>query len=66
MSVAGNGQQIERLQPGLDKAEENHGVLLDVSSGSKETLMVNAAIMNVSYKPVNGPWLVTLDLPEAP
>ncbi|KXT02566.1 hypothetical protein AC578_10699 [Pseudocercospora eumusae] len=71
--VAGNGQQIERLQPDLEKAEENHGVLLDVSSGSErplvrgnETLMVNAAIMDVSYKPVNGPWLVTLDLPKAP
>jgi hypothetical protein len=29
----------------------------------KETLMINAAIMNVSYRPVNAPWLVDLDLP---
>lgn len=29
----------------------------------KETLMVNAAIMNVQYRPVNSPWLVDLELP---
>jgi hypothetical protein len=31
----------------------------------KETLMVNAAVMNLSYKPTNAPWLVDLDLPRA-
>ncbi|KAL8669616.1 MAG: hypothetical protein Q9168_005801 [Polycauliona sp. 1 TL-2023] len=31
----------------------------------KETLFVNAAIMDVKYKPVNAPWLVDLDLPLA-
>lgn len=31
----------------------------------KETLMVNAAIMNISYKPVNPPWIVDLELPKA-
>jgi len=31
----------------------------------KESLMVNAAIMNVSYKPANAPWLVDLDLPRS-
>ncbi|CAL3969105.1 unnamed protein product [Diplocarpon coronariae] len=35
-----------------------------VRSG-KETLMINAAIMNLSYKPTNAPWLVDLDLPQA-
>ncbi|PMD41333.1 ser/Thr protein phosphatase family protein-like protein [Hyaloscypha variabilis F] len=34
-------------------------------SCGKETLMVNAAIMNVRYKPANSPWLVDLDLPRA-
>ena len=29
----------------------------------KQTLMVNAAIMTLRYKPVNAPWLVDLDLP---
>jgi predicted MPP superfamily phosphohydrolase len=31
----------------------------------KETLMVNAAIMNLSYNPTNSPWLVDLELPRA-
>jgi len=31
----------------------------------KETLMVNAAIMNLSYRPTNAPWLIDLDLPRA-
>ena len=28
-----------------------------------ETVFVNAAIMNVKYKPRNAPWLVDLELP---
>ncbi|KAL2075177.1 hypothetical protein VTL71DRAFT_119 [Oculimacula yallundae] len=31
----------------------------------KETLMINAAIMNMGYRPTNAPWLVDLDLPRA-
>ncbi|KAI4278739.1 MAG: hypothetical protein LQ337_000783 [Flavoplaca oasis] len=31
----------------------------------EETLFINAAIMDVNYKPVNAPWLVELDLPLA-
>lgn len=31
----------------------------------KETLMVNAAIMNLQYRPTNSPWLVDLELPRA-
>ncbi|TVY86223.1 Metallophosphoesterase domain-containing protein [Lachnellula willkommii] len=31
----------------------------------KETLMVNAAIMDSIYRPVNAPWLVDVDLPKA-
>lgn len=29
-----------------------------------ETLMVNASIMNLSYRPGNAPWLIELDLPR--
>lgn len=32
----------------------------------KETVMINAAIMNLSYQPTNSPWLVDLDLSKAP
>lgn len=31
----------------------------------KETLMVNASIMTLNYKPFNGAWLVDLDLERA-
>jgi predicted MPP superfamily phosphohydrolase len=31
----------------------------------KETLMVNAAIMNLQYRPTNAPWLVDLELSRA-
>lgn len=30
----------------------------------RETLMVNAAVMNVHYRPTNPPWLIDLDLPN--
>jgi Icc-related predicted phosphoesterase len=31
----------------------------------KETLMVNAAIMNLQYRPTNAPWIIDLELPRA-
>lgn len=31
----------------------------------KETLMVNAAIMNVHYRPMNAPWLVDIELSKS-
>jgi len=31
----------------------------------KETIMVNAAIMDLAYKPTHSPWLIDLDLPKA-
>lgn len=36
----------------------------DIRPG-KETVMINAAIMDVSYQPTNSPWLIDLDLPKA-
>jgi hypothetical protein len=30
------------------------------------TLMVNASIMDLEYKPTNSPWLIDLDLPKKP
>lgn len=32
----------------------------------KQTLMVNASIMNAEYKPTNAPWLVELNLRRVP
>jgi hypothetical protein len=31
----------------------------------RETLMVNASVMDVRYRPVNAPWIVEVELPSA-
>ena len=46
----------ENSYPGAEAYQVNYG---------KETLMVNAAIMNVNYHPVNAPWLLDLGMPRA-
>lgn len=55
----------------MDAARENHAAFVDVSENGgdalepgKETLFVNAAVMDVSYRPVNAPWVVDIDLPR--
>jgi len=51
----------------LDKTEQENSYpepsKFPVTFGN-ETLFVNAAIMDVRYRPVNAPWLVDLDLPK--
>ena len=65
-------QIVEDLQPDANAVVEERAAKLDVSMGSgkelqfgKETLMVNASIMTITYKPWNGAWLVDMDLPMA-
>lgn len=38
---------------------------MDISSKvhGKDTLFVNASIMDVRYRPINAPWVVDLNLP---
>ena len=58
---------------GQEELVKDGAALVDVSHDSagkelrwgEETLFVNASIMNLSYKPVNAPWVVCLDLPLA-
>lgn len=70
--VADGGKAIETIESDFESAREKHAVFVDVSKeGGKpigqgdETLMVNAAIMDVGYRPVNAPCVVDLDLPVA-
>lgn len=70
--VSGQGQDITAITPSLDDAREKHAVFLDVSQNSgnalkrgEETLMINAAIMDVRYRARNAPFLVDIDLPKA-
>ena len=46
---------------------ESNLVVVEVDSekSAEETLLINAAIMDVQYKPINRPWLVYVDLPVA-
>lgn len=62
---------IDRVDIDLDVATASHAAFLDLSSSGKslvrgeETALINAAIMDVRYKPSNAPWLVEVDLPTA-
>lgn len=61
---------IERVSTDATAASELHAAYLDLSPSGwaigqgKQTAMVNAAIMDVSYEPVNAPWLIDIDLPS--
>ena len=66
-----NGAKTASVKVDTNLAKEKHAVFVDVSEDGgnsiqpgKETLFVNAAIMDVSYRPVNAPWVVDLDLPK--
>lgn len=68
--ISNQGQGITAT-PTLNNAIEQHAVFLDASRTSnnglergEETLMVNAAIMDVKYSPRNPPFVVDLDLPK--
>ncbi|KAF1916703.1 ser/Thr protein phosphatase family protein [Ampelomyces quisqualis] len=56
----------------MDDDANTNAVEVDISKGGKmeviygqETLMVNASIMTVTYKPWNDPWLIDMDLDKA-
>lgn len=66
-----DGAKTASVKVDVDLAKEKHAVFVDVSEDGgnaiqpeKETLFVNAAIMDVAYRPVNAPWVVDLDLPR--
>ena len=58
------------LETSRDDDIEHRASFVDLTAGSenpltfgKETLFVNAAIMNLCYEPLYAPWVVDLDLP---
>lgn len=62
---------MERVGVDRGRAIDERCVKLDLSAKGRrplafgeETAFVNAAIMNVNYRPANAPWLVDLDLPK--
>ena len=65
-------QKADTVYVDDEKTKVERAATLDIGHGSdnavefgKETLMVNASIMTLQYNPLNGPWLVDLDLEPA-
>ncbi|KAF1831559.1 Metallo-dependent phosphatase [Decorospora gaudefroyi] len=65
-------EAIDTVHVDEEIARENRAATVDISRGGetaveigKETLMVNASIMTLQYKPWNGPWLVDMELETA-
>lgn len=63
-------ESISKEKVDLDKVVQDRAAFVDGSSSARTpiiyggtTLLINAAIMDVWYKPVNAPWVVDLDLP---
>ncbi|KAI8934747.1 hypothetical protein NX059_008435 [Plenodomus lindquistii] len=68
-STEGQIQKTLNVPIDAENMADDRAASIDISSNGylasmpgKDTLMVNAAIMTVSYKPWNGPWVVDLDL----
>ncbi|KAI4933431.1 uncharacterized protein J4E92_003097 [Alternaria infectoria] len=65
-------EDVESVPVDHDANRERRSAAVDIGEGSdtavefgRETLMVNASIMSVTYKPWNAPWLVDMDLEMA-
>lgn len=56
----------------LKELSRDRAVKVDISEGEskategQQTLFVNAAIMDIRYRPVQSPWLIDIDLAETP
>ncbi|KAK4552828.1 hypothetical protein LTR86_010162 [Recurvomyces mirabilis] len=67
--IANNG--LESVSVNEEKTVQRHAAFLDISRDGgllkrgRETALVNAAIMDVKYRPVNAAWLVDIELPKA-
>ena len=69
-NTGGHVKKTTEIDP--ENMRRERAAMIDAGKGSdlaiesgKETLMVNASIMTVTYKPWNAPWLVDLDLERA-
>ena len=62
---------VSRKVARLKELAKQRGFHVDLTEGDtrldegRQTLFVNAAIMNIRYRPVQCPWIVDLDLPRA-
>lgn len=58
-------RKIERVEVAKEEVKKERAVFLEGTGirRGEQTIMVNAAIMDVGYSPVNAPFVVDLDLP---
>lgn len=55
----------------VKEASKNRGVKIDTTEGEnklktgEQTLFVNAAIMDIRYRPIQAPWIIDIDLPKS-
>lgn len=55
----------------LKQRAKDRAIVVDISDGenqvreNEQTLFVNAAIMNIHYRPTQCPWLINIDLPKS-
>jgi hypothetical protein len=58
-------KEVERVEVVEKDVKEQRSVFVDGTGirRGEQTLLVNAAIMDVGYSPVNAPFIVDLDLP---
>lgn len=64
--IAHNG--LQSVSVSAEKMLQRHAAYLDITKlqQGRETALVNAAIMDVMYQPVNAPWLIEMELPKGP
>lgn len=70
--IASNGEAVVDLcDANSQDVSAQHAAYCDLSNeggtplrAGQETAFINAAIMDLSYKPANAPWLVDVDLPR--
>ncbi|KAH8717079.1 ser/Thr protein phosphatase family protein-like protein [Phaeosphaeriaceae sp. PMI808] len=72
VSIEGHVEESHEIQVDEDRMAYEKAARVDTSRDGdvvveygKETLMVNASIMTISYKPWNSPWLVDVELEKA-
>jgi len=65
-------KKSSRIEQDPESVLENRSAYFNVSRDSmqplrfgEETLFVNASVVNLTYNPINAPWVIDIDLPPA-
>ena len=68
--ISSNGESLRKSEVDFAQCQQEKSASVDLSSSGpdplpfgRETLVVNASIMNMNHRPLNPPWLINIDLP---